>query len=157
MATIVITLQDIPPSQLIYNERETKQILSFFWPEYALRIRQLAITDAVRSFAQALLIVAIDSSNSMGYVKDIFDVISRAITRPDTNVEGLAKKLAMNFTNHWWKYTRSQDLQKVKIFETVRVQIARSHRTRLAEFLEGIARATGRTTVVLTGISARSA
>lgn len=52
MGSIVLTIPDIPDSQLIYNEDETRQILKFFWPERAKDIDALSVTNDARRLAQ---------------------------------------------------------------------------------------------------------
>jgi len=47
-------LQD---ADLVFDEKETKGILCFFWPHESVAIDRLAITNDVRRYAQGLLIV----------------------------------------------------------------------------------------------------
>lgn len=157
MGSIIVTIPDIPDASLIFDENETRAILRFFWPESGATIDGLNVTNAVRSFAQTLLVAAIDGSYAMGYVAAAFDVIRYGITRPGASIVSLARRLARNFIRHWWQHTRQQDLDDVRIYESVRADIARSQKTKFNEFLSGIARAPGHMTVVLARVATRRA
>ena len=59
-------------SELIFNEEETKEILKFFFKNDHAFIDGLTIHDRIRSFAQAILIEAVDASFAIGFVKIIY-------------------------------------------------------------------------------------
>lgn len=149
MGSIVLTIPDIPDASLIYDEAETRAILKFFWPDYATPIDGLAMTNSVRAFAQTALIAAIDGSYAMGYVNILWDAITHRVTHPNGDIRALARRLARNFIRHWWRHTTEQDLQEVRIYETVRVSVARDLRRTLDEHLSGLALRRGATTLAL--------
>lgn len=157
MGSIILTIPDIPDASLIYNESETRAILKFFWPTSGAVIDGCDITNPVRSFAQTLLVAAIDGSYAMGYVHATFDLIQYGITRQNTSITALARRLARNFIRHWWRHTRQQDLETARIYESVRATIALQHRDRFESFISGLARAPGHTTIVLARLATRGA
>jgi hypothetical protein len=157
VGSIVLTIPDIPDANLIYDEAETRAILKFFWPDYAAPIDGLAITNSVRAFAQTALIAAIDGSYAMGYVNVLWDALTHRVTHPNGDIRALAQRLARNFMRHWWRHATQQELlQDVRIYETVRVSVARDLRRRLDEYLSGLALRRGATTIALL-ISAKAA
>lgn len=111
---------------------------SFFWPDEMISSRieeSLVVDDRVRSFTQALLIEAIDASYSMGFVEGIF----RASSNPTNGALKIIKEFGKRATKHWFKSTRTSDLQNVRIYESVRVELARSFRVVLLSHLNGVA------------------
>ncbi len=124
MGSILINVPNLADRELIYNEAETRQILKFFWPNDARRL------------AQTALIAAIDGTYAMSYL----DKLIKSVTRPGKGIGELAKRLARNFTRHWWKHTRPQDLKDVRIYEPIRQGVAVSIlKTRLGELKNGVA------------------
>lgn len=119
-----IHLPELEASQLLFDERETREILRFFWPGRTKEINTLStIDDEVRKFAQGLLIAAIDSSYAMGFVHILFDVLRNG--RPGfAGLKTMGRKLATRYVSHWWKQTRPNDLMNVQIYEAVRGKLA---------------------------------
>jgi hypothetical protein len=115
-----IHLPELEASQLLFDERETREILRFFWPSRTRDINTMAtVDDEVRKFGQGLLIAAIDSSYAMGFVHILFDVLRNG--RPGfAGLKSMGRKLATRYVAHWWKYTRPNDLMSVQIYENVR-------------------------------------
>lgn len=124
-----IHLPELDASQLLFDERETREILRFFWPGRTKEINSLStIDDEVRKFAQGLLIAAIDSSYAMGLVHILFDVLRNG--RPGfAGLKTMGRKLATRYVSHWWKHTRPNDLMNVQIYETVRAAIERNFKS----------------------------
>jgi hypothetical protein len=119
-----IHLPELEASQLLFDERETREILRFFWPSRTRDINTMAtVDDEVRKFGQGLLIAAIDSSYAMGFVHILFDVLRNG--RPGfAGLKSMGRKLATRYVAHWWKYTRPNDLMSVQIYEAVRGKLA---------------------------------
>jgi hypothetical protein len=150
VGSIVLTIPDIPDANLLYDEDETRGILRFFWPDAATRIDGLTITNGVRALAQTALIAAIDGSYAMAYVNILWDALAHRVTHPTGDIRKLAKRLARNFMRHWWRHATQRDLLgDVRIYETVRVSVARDLRFRLDEYLNGLALRRGATTIAL--------
>jgi hypothetical protein len=125
MPDVHIHLPELEASDLVFDEGETRAILRFFWPGLSQRINGLpSIDDEFRKLAQGLLIVAIDSSFAMGFVHILFDVLRHGGKPGFPGLRSMAKKLARKYVPHWWKHTRPQDLDAVRIYESVRRAIA---------------------------------
>ncbi len=135
MGSVLINVPDIADSDLIYDEAETRQILKFFWPNDAVAIDAMSITNDARRLAQTALIAAIDGSYAMGYLEKLL----QGITRPSKGIGALAKRLARNFTRHWWRHAQPRDLEDVRIYESVRSSLAQNLRKRLEDVKNGLA------------------
>ena len=120
--TDVIIPPTIDNSQLIFDEAETREILVFFWPSLSSRLNEAEMTSEFRSFAQSLLIAAIDGSYAMGFM----DILLTSVANPRGGLKKLGKKLARRYLQHWWKHTSPKDLEDVKIYESVRATVARN-------------------------------
>lgn len=130
MPSDIITPPVIEDSQLIFDDKETISILTFFWPSLATDIGRMTVSNEARKFAQALLIAAIDGSYALGWMEALFASVSKP-----ANLPALGKKLARNFVKHWWKHAKLKDLENVKIYDTVRETVARNFRSSISELL----------------------
>lgn len=152
MPSVIITPPVIDDSQLLFDEKETIAILSFFWPTLASQFNQMTVTTETRKLAQSLLIAAIDASYSLGWVDALFSTVSKP-----ANLAALGKKLAKNFTKHWWKHAKVKDLENVKIYDTVRRSIALKFRSEVTMMLEGATAQLRLKTFVVTSVGATTA
>lgn len=135
MGSTLLKIPDLADHELIYNEAETRQILVFFWPGRAQEISELEIDNEARRLAQAALMAAIEGSYAMGFL----DALGRTVTQPGSGIKDLAKKLAKNFTRHWWQHTKRHELDNVKIYESVRRSLALHLKHRMDAIQSGIA------------------
>lgn len=135
MGSILINVPDIPDSDLIFNDTETRQILKFFWPGLVHQIDALTIDNPARRLAQTALIAAIDGSYAMGYIEILF----KGLSRPSKSLSALAKKLARDFARHRFNHATQKDLNHVRIYETIRSDISNALKTRLRMLINGIA------------------
>lgn len=135
MGSLLISVPDIADSDLIYSEHETRQILKFFWPEESAFIDGASIDNPTRRLAQTALIAAIDGSYAQGFI----DVLLRSLTHPAKGLGPLAKRLAQRYTRHWWQHAQREDLEDVRIYESVRNGIARALKSRLIGIKNGVA------------------
>jgi len=135
MGSVLLKIPDLAEHELIYDERETRQILSFFWPSRATDIANLEIDNGARRLAQAALMAAVEGSYAMGFL----DALGRTVVRPGSGIKELAKKLARNFARHWWQHTRRHDLDDVKIYESVCRTLALHLKHRMDAIQSGIA------------------
>lgn len=133
MGSILVSVPDIADSDLRFNEDETRQILRVFWPRSA-RIDTMPITNEVRRLAQTALIAAIDGSNQMSYVEQIF----RTAYRPNPSVKEIIKALAKQYVSNWWRHTKPQDLQHAQLYQAVISAIALSLRSEFEMLSTGI-------------------
>ena len=130
-----IRLPEFAEPDLLFDERETRQILQFFWPEHIVPINALTIENGIRNFAQGLLVAAIDSSYAMGFVQILFDVVVRG--RPGFNgLKAMGSKLARRYVAHWWRHTRRQDLENIRIYESVRVTLRNNFQPVIQELIQ---------------------
>lgn len=134
MGSILISVPDFLDSELIYDDKESRQILKFFWPHSAEKINSLSINNDTCRLAQSALVAAIDGSYAMGFIQ----ALGESIVRPGSGIKPLAKKLAQRFIKHWWKHATQRDLEDVKVYESVRISIARNLKSRFEFVVQGI-------------------
>lgn len=113
-------LQHFSGTDLRLDKEQARRTLKFFFPE--TDVDHVNITDDDRSFAQALLLEAIDASAQMGYVKIIFE----HMYKPPTGfgyIKDLAKDLVKYGTTTWYRHLRAKDFSDPQIYMTVRNQL----------------------------------
>lgn len=135
MGAILVAVPDIADRDLVFGERETRQILRFFWPHHAVRIDSLTIGNDARRLAQTALIAAIDGSYAIGFV----EATLRSLLSQGRSVRALGRRLAERFVEHWWKHASRQDLMDAQVYESVRTVLSSALRSRFDELLNGIA------------------
>ncbi len=120
-------LRDFSPDELIFDQQECFAILRFFFVDVGIQAASLTVRD--RSFAQALLVEAVDASYKMGYAEIIFD---RFFGKTSVSLADM-RKLAQSFLKHaaerWFKHATRSDLRDPKIYESVRASLARNARS----------------------------
>lgn len=134
MGSILVGVPNFLDSELVYDDKETRQILKFFWPARSADINNLKIDNGSRRLAQSALLAAIDGSYAMGFIQ----VLGETIVRTGSRIKPLAKKPARNFVRHWWKHTRQRDLEDVKIYDSVRNSIAQNLKSRFEFVVQGL-------------------
>ena len=119
-------LMHFRPEEILLSDQEVIATLNFFFPKAGFQAEELS--PEIRSFAQAILVEAVDRSYEMGYVHILFDTF---VYRPVVDfvklrsmVEAFLKKAA----KHWFQHFTG-DITKLKIYETVRLTIIRNNRT----------------------------
>lgn len=134
MGSILLSVKDFSDDELILNEKETILVLKFFWPSLTNQIDGIRIDNDARRLAQTVLIAGIDGSYAMGFVNSIF----LATTRPGSGIKDIAKRFARGSIKHHFKHADIHDLEDVKIYETIRRELARQLRNRLDNLLNGL-------------------
>jgi hypothetical protein len=134
MATSVF-LQHFPPSQLIFDDAETRGLLQFFFKADWQLIGGLSMTDELRNFAQGLLVEAVDASSGMGYVEALF----RATANPMAGIRKVFAKFARRAARQWFKHATEKDLLDIRVYEMVRSRLALNFRSVLLLFASGLA------------------
>lgn len=114
-----IQLKKFNPNELIFNEDETILILKFIFKNKHTLIDRLRINNDTRSFAQALLLEAIDASYSLGYVETLF----RSTSNPTAGVRKILKKFGKEASKHWFKSHNINNLKDIKVYERVREKL----------------------------------
>lgn len=130
-----VTLREFRSTELIFDEFETKAILKFFFSHLSTRIDTAECTEALRGFAQGLLVEAVDATYSLSYVEIVF----RTFYRPGVGVEQALKKFAKKSTNNWFKHATQKDLLHAKISSRVRDTLAFNFSSVFPMMLEGVA------------------
>jgi hypothetical protein len=125
MATATLRHFDRP--QLLFNQQESYDILRFFGIEPG--IQAAALTDEDRSFAQALLVEAVDASYAMGYVNIIYDTFFLKPPTSPEKVKSLVKRFLEKVAEHWFEHATKDNLRDPKIYEYVRTTLQRNART----------------------------
>ncbi|PXF29767.1 hypothetical protein WH50_19160 [Pokkaliibacter plantistimulans] len=115
-----VMLRSFKADELYLDAEETKAVLKFFFPADAQFVDSLTITDHTRGFTQGLLVQAIDSSYSMGFIDILYRVSSSPANGPMKIIKSFTKKAA----KHWFKHAKAHDLINVKIYESVRAAIS---------------------------------
>jgi hypothetical protein len=110
-------LQHFAGSDLRLDREQARLTLKFFFPSAG--IDHVNITDDDRSFAQALLVEAIDASAQMGYVQILFEHMYKPPTGFDF-IKDLAKDLVKYGSVTWYRHLSGKDFSDPKIYLSVR-------------------------------------
>lgn len=141
-----VHLMKFKPEELIFDEDETKDVLTFFYPNQEASIQQASINDDVRGFAQALMVEAVDASYALGYVKLVYDVF---YMKPPTKFRKVLTKFGKKAASYWFKHANATDLINAKIYDSVRGSIARNFRTDFEVIISGGSAMNRRMTAVI--------
>ncbi len=123
MSSEFVYLRAFTPEELIFDEEETKEILTFIFPSRASLIQPLVINDKIREFAQGLLVEAVDASYALGFVAIIFRF---AYFQPGLSAFKFLAKFIAKASSQWFKHAKATDLATVKIYDRVRDQLQRA-------------------------------
>jgi hypothetical protein len=132
----LLEIPKITEEEIFLDKDEAKAVLHFFWPDHIGRINGTPDSLGLRIFAQQILILGVDASYSMGYIDATFRSLSGS---PPKSIIAILKKLAKKNLRHWYKHATGKDLQNPKIYLSVRNEIARTRRSNLEEFMNGVA------------------
>jgi len=118
-------LKRFAASEVLLSQHDAWDVLRFFWPNTNVKPQNLDTDD--RGFAQALLVEAIDRSYEMGYVEILFRSFFGAGVAPSYGaLRKAVKSFVKKAAKHWFKHATAEDLQDPKIYESVRVSLARN-------------------------------
>ncbi len=120
-------LRHFNPNELLFNQQESFAILRFFFVDVG--IQAASLTDKDRSFAQALLVEAVDASYNMGYVEIIFDKFFGSTSVSLKDLQELAKRFVKHAVDNWFRHATRADLRDPKIYDSVRATLARNARS----------------------------
>lgn len=121
-----IQLKTFRADELILDDAETKEVLKFFFPSEGTSIDSTPMTVELKSFAQGLLVTAVDATYAMGWVELTF----RWAAKPTSGIKKALQKLAKKGAKYWFKHLKNnQSLGDIEIYETVRIQLSRSFRS----------------------------
>jgi hypothetical protein len=116
-------------SEIILSNEDASAVIRFLWPNEL--IQPGSITTEDRAFAQALLIEAIDASYKMGFVEQLFKAFFMKVPTSFQSIRGMVKSFAKAAAKHWFKHATGNDLLDPKIYESVRLTLARNFKTTL--------------------------
>ncbi|HVS36660.1 MAG TPA: hypothetical protein VMS17_13960 [Gemmataceae bacterium] len=108
-------LKKFEPSQLVLSNQQAWQVLQFFYDGNAGCLPSM-LTDDDRSFAQALLLEAVDESYAESWIEATFG--SAMDVNPD--VKDILKDLAKKAATDWLKSSKPADLEHAKIYGNVK-------------------------------------
>ncbi len=131
-----VHLKKFKTNELIFDDQETIIILKFIFKNQHSNIDMLNVNDAVREFAQSLLVEAVDSSYAFGFIDSLF----RSVTNPRDGVKKVLAKFGKKALKHWFKHATTQNLMSIKIYDRVREQLALNFGRVLLMHVNGIAK-----------------
>jgi len=122
-------LKRFSPNEIRLTNEQAWRVLRFFWP--ATSILPGELTEDDRSFAQALLVEAIDSSYRMGYVEHLFWLYVKIppVALGFNSITDVVKGFAKAALKHWFKHATRADLANPQIYESVRTVLASHFRS----------------------------
>ncbi|WP_052260558.1 hypothetical protein [Photobacterium gaetbulicola] len=121
-------LRKFTPAELVLDDHETKMVLQFIFGRVDQKyINSMQVSDLHREFAQALLVEAIDASFQIGFVEALF----RSTINPTAGVSNTLKSFAKKASVHWFEHLTAKELKNIKVYEIVRLELARRFRTSL--------------------------
>jgi hypothetical protein len=115
------TLRHFTSDELLFDQEQTFTILRYFGLEPG--IQAASLNDEDRSFAQALLVEAVDASYVMGYVNIIFDTFYMKPAVSFDKVKEMTKEFLKKVAEHWFEHATKDNLRDPKIYENVRVRL----------------------------------
>ncbi|WP_218508845.1 hypothetical protein [Variovorax sp. dw_308] len=134
VSTVLVSPPDFADADIVLDESDTRDVLAFFWPSRADSIARLAANTEARRFAQRILVAAIDASYAMGYMESLLQTVAM----PSKGLAKTGRKLAQRFARQWFKHATRKDLEQVRIYESVCVEVARQYRTQFELLGDGL-------------------
>ena len=122
-----VELQRFSGSNLLLTQEQAWKVLRFFWPDMGTSPGTL--TEYDRSFAQGLLVEAIDGSYNMGFVDHLFQAVFMKTPASFDDIKDIIKTFAKAALKHWFKHAMRSDLNDPEIYESVRESLARNFRS----------------------------
>jgi hypothetical protein len=114
------------PSEIVLSNREVLATLNFFFPTAPFRLEEL--NDEIKSFAQALLVEAVDRSYEMGYVQILSDMFLYRPVVDFVKLRSMIEEFVKKAAKHWFRHSIG-DIRKLKIYESVRLTIVQKFRS----------------------------
>ena len=120
-------LRQFKQDELLFDQGQSWSILKFFFLDPGVQPNSLTTKD--RAFAQALLVEAIDASYDMGFIEIIFSVFMNKTPASTKGIAKLMKKFLEKTAEHWFRHATKDNLRNPRIYESVRVSLARNFST----------------------------
>ncbi len=125
-------LKQFSSNELVINKGEAFEILNFFFGSF--RISREQLTNEDRGFAQALMVEAVDASNSMGKIEGLF----KSSASPYCSITSLAKSIVRQSITSWWKNGKKNEVviyNSVKNTLTANFKSVWAYRVETGEYL----------------------
>lgn len=119
-----MSLRKFASSEIVLSRMEAWQVLVFFFGGNASTVPGW-LTDNDCSFAQALLIEAVDASHRMSWVQKLWS----STVNPSASVGSILRKLALKAAKDWFTSAEPTDLKKAKIYTMVKNQLTANWRS----------------------------
>jgi hypothetical protein len=120
-------LAKFSPDEIKLSQQDAFRVLRFFWLEPGVVPAQLTLAD--REFAQALLVLAIDTSYELGFVEILFKTFYMKVPTDFKAIKDMVKDFCKEAAKHWFTHATGKDLEDPKIYESARASIARNFRS----------------------------
>jgi len=128
-------LKTFKPEELLFDSKETKEILLFFFPNEKHSIPKIKVNNQVRGFAQGLLLEAVDASYKIGFIEALF----KSTANPTSSMLSVIRKFAIKASKHWFQHNVTKDdLRKVKIYEAVRSRLQINFKSVMRLLVQGL-------------------
>ena len=121
------SLRRFTPAEVVLSGQDAHAVLRFFSIEPG--IAPTSMTDEDRAFAQALLVEAIDASYGMGYAEAIFRSFFGRAPASLAALGGVLATFAYRAASNWFQHASAADLRDPRIYESVRLVVARNWAT----------------------------
>lgn len=123
MSAHSIYLRKFCPEEIVFDDDEVREILAFFFPNDKSVINNVQLTHSMRSFAQGMLLAAVDRSHDLSVMRRLINLVYRK----HTHLGRLLRKLRREAPREWFRYARGP-AGELKVAEPVRVFFARNFR-----------------------------
>jgi hypothetical protein len=110
-----MSLRKFAPSELALSNQQAWQVLVYFFGGNASSVPG-DLTDNDRSFAQALLLEAVDKSYQMSWIETLW----KSSASPTSSVSGILRSLATKAARDWLSHCQPNDLAHAKIYQIVK-------------------------------------
>jgi hypothetical protein len=114
------------PDEILLSDQEVLATLNFFFPSAPFKREE--INHEIRSFAQALLVEAVDRSYEMAFIEILKDVFLYRPVVDFVKLKSMVESFLKKAAKHWFKHFTG-DIRKLKIYEAVRLKIIQNFRS----------------------------
>jgi hypothetical protein len=128
-------LRSFSKSELILDQDGAKCVLVFFFGNNG--VSPGSLTDEVIGFAQGMLIEGLEWSEVMAYVEEGFRSFYGANPQTFSDLGSIIKDFVTKSAEIWWKNSKVKSLKNPKIYESIRVVLARNFRSEYEDILFG--------------------
>jgi hypothetical protein len=118
----MVALRHFSPAEVVITREQAARILRFFFPGQPPTPSELTNEDI--SYAQALLIEAVDASTEMGYVQILYDKAFMKVPTDLSFIKDIAKALVKQAGKNWFRHATGKDLSDPTIYEAIRKTIS---------------------------------